>query len=61
MYSFQDEELVSWDEWGQNDSGLVSIKVETSGDNDQPETNKDVDLFGDMQPVFEKPKKVTLV
>jgi hypothetical protein len=57
LSSLQEGELASWDDWSKNDSGLVSIKVESP--NEQSEQQQEqIDLFGDMQPVFQKPKKV---
>ena len=57
MFSLQEEELASWDDWGKNDADLVSIKVESPrGQAEQQQ--EEIDLFGDMQPVFQKPKKV---
>lgn len=58
----QGGDLANWDDWGQNDSGLISVKVESSNQNEaNPEQNNpEVDIFGDMQPVFQKTKKVRL-
>ncbi len=57
LFSIQ-EELASWDDWGNNESGLVSIKVESPNEPPEPKQPDEIDLFGDMQPVFQKPKKV---
>ncbi|XP_028405973.1 receptor-binding cancer antigen expressed on SiSo cells-like [Dendronephthya gigantea] len=57
--SAEEEDLQAWDDWGQNDSDLVSIKIESQ--NEQSEQNtQEVDLFGDMQPVFQKTKQIRL-
>lgn len=49
--------MESWDDWGNNDTALVSIKVESPDEQSEQKT-EEIDLFGDMQPVFQKPKKV---
>ena len=58
FFSVQEEDLASWNDWGNNDSGLVSIKVESTNGPSEPKPPEEIDLFGDMQPVFQKPKKV---
>lgn len=45
-----------WEEWGQMEE--FSVKVEPSSHSQQ--TPLDEDLFHDMTPVFQKPKKVRL-
>ena len=57
LSSLQEGELASWDDWSKNDSGLVSIKVESPNEQSEQQ-QEEIDLFGDMQPVFQKPKKV---
>ena len=44
-----------WEEWGQMEE--FSVKVEPSASSQQ--TPVDDDLFHDMTPVFQKPKKVS--
>lgn len=44
-----------WEEWGQMEE--FSVKVEPSSNSQQ--TPVDEDLFHDMTPVFQKPKKVS--
>ena len=50
-------ELDDWEQWGKDEQ--FSIKVEPSTPpSDLPPSGGEVDLFQDMQPVFQKAKKV---
>ncbi|XP_046864904.1 receptor-binding cancer antigen expressed on SiSo cells-like [Xenia sp. Carnegie-2017] len=62
MTPSKDDDLTSWDDWGKNDNELVSVKVEAVNGKDaqQEQKENEVDLFGDMQPIFQKPKKIRL-
>lgn len=55
MYIKQAQGNEDWEEWGQMEE--FSVKVEPSNNSQQAPGEED--LFHDMTPVFQKPKKVS--